>query len=181
MRTIAFIIAMTIGVGAALSSRFGGLLFYLWFGLFRPQDWVWIDVEAFRLSLIAGALFVLPCLFSGVWPNLTHPLGLGSILFLFLGLIAHLNAVDPATSWFWLDFTFRQILVMLLMITLVNTPRRFTLAITVMEASLAFHASKFGVGYLIRGGARFDAGIGGTFNRPRRKDRAVPDVVPLGG
>jgi probable O-glycosylation ligase (exosortase A-associated) len=179
MRTIAFLIAMTIGVGAALSSRFGGLLFYLWFGLFRPQEWVWIDVEAFRLSLIAGALFVVPTLFSGVWPNLTHPLGLGSLVFLALGLVAHFNAVDPATSWFWLDFTFRQILVMLLMITLVNTPRRFTLAITVMSMSLAFHASKFGVGYLIRGGARFDAGIGGSFGASNEFSLAVDRILPL--
>jgi hypothetical protein len=163
LRTIAFILAMTVGVGAALSSRFGGLLFYLWFGLFRPQEWVWIDVESFRLSLIAGALFVLPCVFSGVWPNLTHPLGIGSLLFLLTGLVAQLNAVDPATGWHWPDFTFRQILVSLLMISLLNTPRRFTLAISVMSVSLAFHASKFGVGYLLRGGARFDAGIGGNF------------------
>lgn len=179
MRTIAFFIAMTIGVGAALSSRFGGLLFYLWFGLFRPQEWVWIDVEAFRLSLIAGALFVVPTLFSGIWPNLTHPLSLGSLLFLFLGLVAHLNAVDPASSWFWLDFTFRQILVMLLMVTLINTPRRFTLAIAVMAASLAFHASKFGVGYLLRGGARFDAGIGGSFGASNEFSLAVDRILPL--
>jgi putative inorganic carbon (hco3(-)) transporter len=179
LRTIAFILAMTVGVGAALSSRFGGLLFYLWFSLFRPQEWVWIDVESFRLSLLAGALFVVPCLFGGVWPNFTHPLGIGSLLFLLTGLVAQFNAVDPATGWFWLDFTFRQILVSLLMISLITTPRRFTLAATVMSASLAFHASKFGVGYLIRGGARFDAGIGGSFGASNEFSLAVDRVLFL--
>lgn len=179
MRTIAFIVAMTIGVGAALSSRFGGLLFYLWFGLFRPQEWVWIDVESFRLSLLAGALFVVPCLFSGVWPTLNHPLGIGSLLFLATGLIAQVNTVSPDTGWFWLDFSFRQILVSLLLITLLNTPRRFTLAIAVMSASLAFHASKFGVGYLLRGGARFDAGIGGSFAASNEFSLAVDRVLFL--
>src|SRR5690349_2943708 len=119
LRTIAFILAMTVGISAAVWTRFGGLLFYLWFSLFRPQDWVWIDVEAFRLSLFAGALFVLPSLLSGVWPNLTHPISIGSILFLANALVAQTNAIDPATGWFWLDFLFRQVLVSLLFISIV--------------------------------------------------------------
>jgi probable O-glycosylation ligase (exosortase A-associated) len=163
LRTIAFVLAMIVGIGAAASSRFGGLLFYLWFALFRPQEWVWIDVEAFRLSLVAGSLFVVPCLLTGVWPNLTHPLSIGSLLFLATGFVAQLNAVDPATGWFWLTFMSRQIVVSLLLITVINTPRRFTIAIAVMSCSLAFHATKFGVGYLLRGGAQFNTDIGGAF------------------
>ena len=163
LRTIAFVLAMIVGIGAAATSRFGGLLFYLWFALFRPQEWVWIDVEAFRLSLIAGSLFVVPCLLTGVWPNLSHPLSIGSLLFLATGFVAQLNAVDPATGWFWLTFLSRQIVVSLLLVTVINTPKRFTIAIAVMSCSLAFHASKFGVGYLLRGGAQFNTDIGGAF------------------
>ena len=163
LRSIAFVLAMIVGIGAAASSRFGGLLFYLWFSLFRPQEWVWIDVEAFRLSLIAGSLFVVPCLLTGVWPNLSHPISIGSLLFLATGFVAQFNAVDPATGWFWLTFLSRQIVVSLLLVTVINTQKRFTLAIAVMSCSLAFHASKFGVGYLLRGGAQFDTDIGGAF------------------
>jgi putative inorganic carbon (hco3(-)) transporter len=163
LRTIAFIIAMTVGIGAAVSSRFGGLLFYLWFSLFRPQDWVWIDVESFRLSLISGALFVVPCLFTGAWPNISHPISIGSILFLATALIAQLNAVDPQTGWFWIDFLTRQIVVTLLLITVVNTPKRFNTAIAVMSCALAYHASKFGMGYLLNGGIRYDTNIGGAY------------------
>lgn len=163
LRTIAFIVAMAVGIGAAVSSRFGGLLFYLWFSLFRPQEWVWIDVEAFRLSLFAGALFVVPCLLTGAWPNISHPISIGSILFLATAVIAQFNAVDPQTGWFWIDFLIRQIVVTLLLITVINTPKRFIVAIAVMSCSLAFHASKFGMGYVLNGGVRYDTNIGGAF------------------
>jgi len=179
LRTIAFILAMTVGISAAVWTRFGGLLFYLWFSLFRPQDWVWIDVEAFRLSLFAGALFVLPSLLSGVWPNLTHPISIGSILFLANALVAQTNAIDPATGWFWLDFLFRQVLVSLLFISIVNTPRRYTVAIAVIACSLAFHASKFGAGYLLGGGVRYDTNIGGAFGSTNEFSLAVSRVLFL--
>jgi probable O-glycosylation ligase (exosortase A-associated) len=179
LRTIAFCLAMSVGVWAALSSRVGGLLFYLWFALFRPQEWVWIDVESFRLSLIAGALFVVPTLMAGIAPDLTHPLGIGSLMFLFTGLLAQVNAVSPETGWFWINFLVRQIVVSLLLIAIVNTPRRYTLAITVISCSLAFHASKFGVGYLLRGGARFDAGIGGSFGASNEFSLAVDRILFL--
>jgi probable O-glycosylation ligase (exosortase A-associated) len=179
LRTIAFFLAMSVGVWAALSSRFGGLLFYLWFALFRPQEWVWIDVESFRLSLIAGALFVVPTLMAGILPDLTHPLAIGSLLFLFTGLVAQVHAVSPETGWFWINFLVRQIVVSLLLIRIVNTPRRFTLALTVISCSLAFHASKFGVGYLLRGGARFDVGIGGSFGGNNEFALAVDRILFL--
>ena len=179
LRTIAFVIAMGVGIGAAVWTRFGGLLFYLWFSLFRPQDWVWIDVEALRLSLVAGALFVVPCLLTGVWPNLTHPISIGTLLFLANALVAQANAVDAATGWFWLDYLFRQVVVSLLFITIVNTPRRFTWAIAIISCSLAFHASKFGAGYLLGGGVRYNTDIGGAFGSTNEFSLAVSRVLFL--
>ena len=81
------------GVILAMRDRFIALLLYLWFAFFRPQDWIWFDITSLRLSLLLGALLVVPALFVGIWPNLTHPLSIGTVLFLLLGLLAQVNAV----------------------------------------------------------------------------------------
>ena len=162
LRSIAFVLAMMVGIGAAVSSRFGGLLFYLWFSLFRPQEWVWIDVEAFRLSLIAGSLFVVPCLLTGVWPNLSHPISIGSLLFLATGFVAQSNAVDPATGWFWLTSFSPDCG----LATLGNRHQYSAAFYSRHRRNVVFTSVscvKFGFGYLLTRRRPFNTDIGGRF------------------
>ena len=78
-----FVLGLLIpGMVAASVNRFAALLLYVWFALFRPQEWMWVDVSAFRLSLLLGVLLVVPSLFTGIFPNLSHPLSLGTVAFL---------------------------------------------------------------------------------------------------
>ncbi len=70
----------------ALQDRFVALLLYLWFAFFRPQDWIWFDITNLRLSLVLGGILVVPAIVSGVWPNLSHPLSIGTAVFLSLGV-----------------------------------------------------------------------------------------------
>ncbi|MCX6545048.1 MAG: O-antigen ligase family protein [Acidobacteria bacterium] len=163
LRTIAFIVMMTVGTVAAAFNRFAALLVYLWFALFRPQEWVWIDVSQFRFSLVLGVLLVVPALFSGILPNLTHPLSIGSVLFLAMGLLAQFGAVRPDIGWQWLDFLARLILVCLLLVTMVNTKRRFVLAVAVIAGSFGYHPAKAGLASLIGGGVQFYEGLSGAF------------------
>ena len=137
IRAIIFVVLMSGGLVAAVSSRFGALLVYLWFALFRPAEWVWFDITSLRLSLVLGLLLVVPSLATGILPNLTHPLSLGSIAFLLTGIIAQSNAVRPDVGWMWLDFLGRLVAVSLFLVTLVNSKRRFTLTICVIAGSLA--------------------------------------------
>src|SRR6476646_7759862 len=86
---------LAVGVIAALRSRFGALQLYIWFALFRPQEWLWFDISAYRLSTVLGAMLVLPSVASGLLPVVTHPISLGSLGFLGTSLIAHTGATDP--------------------------------------------------------------------------------------
>lgn len=179
LRTLAFILMMCGGVLAATWSRFGALLFYLWFALFRPQEWVWIDVEQFRLSMVVGMLLVVPSLFSGVFPNVTHKISLGMILFLAAACGAQLNAINPDLGWFHLSALSRLIIVSLLLITLTDTPARLRLVLVVMGVSLGYHGAKFGTGFVLGGGAQFTSGIGGSFSGNNEFGLALSRIVFL--
>src|SRR4029079_11418681 len=91
-----FILAILVpGLLASVRSRYAALVMYLWFALFRPQDWLWIDITSLRISLVLGALLLLPGLVSGVFPNLTHPLSVGIIMFFLSALVSQGHAVNP--------------------------------------------------------------------------------------
>ena len=57
-----------------MRNRYIALLMYLWFALFRPQDWIWIDITSLRLSMVFGIVLLVPALATGLFPNVTHPL-----------------------------------------------------------------------------------------------------------
>ena len=179
MRATLVIIIVVIGLFLAAFDRFAGLLLYLWFSFFRPQEWAWSSIVDLRLSLLAGVALVGPSALSGKFPNVTHPLSFGSLMFLATACIAHLNAVSPSVSLGALDQLARVIIVSLLTVTLVTTRREFVLVLLTVCASLGYHSSKFGVGYLIRGGARFSGGIGGMFNDNNDFALAVARVLFL--
>ncbi len=163
LRAIFIIVVMTVGIGAALFNRFAALLLYMWFALFRPQEWVWFDISSLHLSLVLGILLVVPSLGTGVFPNLTHPLSLGMVMFLLSSLLAQTQAVNAAVGWEWVDYLSRLLLVSLLMTTLVNTRRRFVLAIATMAVSIGFFSAKAGLASLLGGGVRFSDGLAGAF------------------
>jgi putative inorganic carbon (HCO3(-)) transporter len=170
---------MSGGLVTAVSSRFGALLVYLWFALFRPAEWVWFDITSLRLSLVLGLLLVVPSLATGILPNLTHPLSLGSIAFVLTGVIAQSNAVRPDVGWMWLDFLGRLVAVSLFLVTLVNSKRRFTLTMCVIAGSLGYFTSKAGVASFLAGGAMFAEGLAGAFSDNNGYGLATVMIMPL--
>jgi probable O-glycosylation ligase (exosortase A-associated) len=151
------------GVVLAFTSRFRALLLYTWFAFFRPQEWLWANIRSFRLSLVIGLILVVPAIFTGVFPNVTHPLSIGTLLFLLSGLLAQTNAVDPATGWHWIDFQAAMTVFCLLTITIVRTPRQLMLVIAVAAGSLTFFSAKAGFMSLISGGKQYADGLAGAF------------------
>src|SRR5205814_181587 len=93
---------LAVGVIAALRSRFGALQLYVWFALFRPQEWLWFDISDYRLSTVLGALLVLPSVATGLLPVITHPISLASLGFLGTSLIAQTVPVKWVrwVTWF---------------------------------------------------------------------------------
>jgi probable O-glycosylation ligase (exosortase A-associated) len=163
----------------ALKDRFDGLLLYLWFAFFRPQDWMWVDISSLRLSMVLGLVLTVPALFTGIWPNLSHPLSIGSVLFLLAATVAHSNAVNPAVSLEWLGFQARLTLVALMATSLITTRKRLVAAIAVVAGSLGFHAAKAGVASLISGGSRYYDGLSGAFLDNNGYALAVVMTIPF--
>ena len=179
MRALLVVSVVLVGLGAAMWNRFAGLLLYLWFSLFRPQEWVWGAIDQLRLSLVIGVAFLIPCLLTGVFPNLTHPTSIASLLLLLNGFVSQFNAIDQAEGWFYLDQLWRVIIVSLLAVTLTTTRKRFYLLLVVIAGSIGLHGAKYGVVFLMRGGARFQSGIGGTFGDNNDFGLAVARVIFL--
>ena len=151
------------GMVLALKHRYVGLLLYVWFALFRPQEWLWMDISFLRPSLIIGLLLVIPSLLTAVFPNVSHPIGIASVLFVFFGVVAQFVAVDPQLAWMWLDYLVRLVIICLFAITLTTTPRRFVALMTVMAVSFGFHSAKAGLASLLAGGVQFFDGLAGSF------------------
>ena len=180
MRTILIFAILIPGVIAACTNRFAGLLLYLWFALFRPQEWMWFDVTSWRLSLVLGLLLVVPSIATGILPNVTHPLTIGSVFFLGCALLGQMNAFNPATGWMWLDFLTRLLVVSLLAVTLINNQRRYFLALLVIACSFGFHAAKAGLAVLLGLGAvRFSAGLAGAFSDNNGYAVGMAMIAPL--
>lgn len=163
LRTIVFLLLMVFAIRAIFISPFGAALAYVWVALFRPENWVWINIKGLHLSLLFGLILVLRSVAARKWPNFTHPLSVGTVLFLITGLIAQTNAFAPAVGWHWINYFARLTLVCLLLVTLTDSPRRLFYAFFVMGSSIAFFSAKAGFMSLIHGGERFGVGLAGAF------------------
>jgi putative inorganic carbon (HCO3(-)) transporter len=163
LRSLLILAILVPGFFAALRNRYVALLMYLWFALFRPQDWIWIDITSLRLSMVFGIVLLVPALAAGLFPNATHPLSVGMALFLCSSIVSQIGAVRPDIGWPWVDFLFRLFLACLLLVTLTSTAKRVVGVFAVIGGSLGFHAAKAGVAFILGGGTRFADGLAGAF------------------
>ena len=195
LRTVFVLVILIPGMAAAVASRFAALLVYLWFSLFRPQEWLWVDITPLRLSLLLSLLVVIPRgwllsdfvnalplkrrLALEAWPNLSHPLTVGTALFLVTALAAQPGAYNQTLGWQWLDYLWRLLLVSMVAVSLINTRQRFMAVITVSAASIGFHSARAGVASLFGGGVRFGAGLGGAYVDNNGWAMAIVMVLPF--
>jgi putative inorganic carbon (HCO3(-)) transporter len=163
LRSLLILAILVPGFFAALRNRYVALLMYLWFALFRPQDWMWIDITSLRLSMVFGIVLLVPALAAGLFPNASHPLSIGMILFLCSSIVSQMGAVRPDIGWLWIDFLFRLFLACLLLVTLTSNAKRVVGVFAVIGGSLGFHAAKAGLAFLVGGGTRFADGLAGAF------------------
>jgi hypothetical protein len=106
LRSLFVIVIMSVGIVAGLFNRFAALLLYIWFALFRPQEWLWVDITGLHLSLILGLLLVIPSLGTGILPDLTHPISIGMILSLVAFLVGGAFIALSLNDLTWYTFSF---------------------------------------------------------------------------
>jgi probable O-glycosylation ligase (exosortase A-associated) len=163
LRTLIILVAIGIGTYGAFRSRFAALLFYLWFAFFRPQEWVYFDLGALHISLGIALLLIVSSMGSGIWPDATHPLSLGMMLFLLVALVAQIDAVNAAIGWQWIEYMASLILVALLSISIVKTRYQLLLVVATIAGSLGFHTAKAGLASVLGGGLQFADGLAGPW------------------
>jgi putative inorganic carbon (HCO3(-)) transporter len=179
LRSLLILAILVPGLFAALRDRYSALLMYLWFGLFRPQDWMWLDVTSLRLSMVLGILLLFPAIATGLFPNATHPLTIGMVLFVISTLISQMGAVQPDIGWMWIDFLVRLIICSMLLVTLTSSSKRIIGVFAVIGGSLGFHAAKAGLVFVIVGGTRFAEGLSGAFTDNNGYALGTVMIMPL--
>lgn len=179
LRTLLIVSVLLPGCIAALCSPYYALLVYLWFAMFRPLEWIWVDITGLRLSLVLGVVLLGRSLLARRLPNVSHPLSVGMLLFVAASVLAQLNAVQPDVGWTWTGFLVRLVIVCLLLVTLATEPRRLWGVVAVIASSLGFHAAKAGLVWLIRGGDRFADGLAGALADNNGYALGTAMIVPL--
>jgi len=180
LRAVLVLAVLIVGFGASFRSRYAALLLYVWFALFRPQEWIWADIGFLHLSFMIGLILVVPSLLSGIFPNVTQPLSIGTLAFLICTLIPQFTgSTHPAVAWEWIEYFAKLALVCLLAVPLLSTRHRFTVFLVVVGGSLGFHSAKAGLAFLLAGGLRFGEGEAGAFVDSDAYALAIAMTLPL--
>jgi putative inorganic carbon (hco3(-)) transporter len=165
MRNAAILIFIGIGLLYSIGNRFGSILFYWWFAVFRPQDWIYLDVSALRLSLVVGVFVVAGCLLTGQFPLVRGPLPILMLILLVLEAVGTFTAGCPH-GWTKWESLARMFLLLFFTARLTVTPRQIMFLLLVVGMSLGFFASKAGFFSLLADGAsQYGAvNLGGSFS-----------------
>jgi len=144
---IAFILY---GARQALRGPFHGLLFYLAIAYFRPETWVWGDqLQSLNLSFIVGLYVVIATVLSQN-ERLRWNLPVGLMILLCLhSLVGTLVSGHVEWSFFWWKGFAKTVLITTLIVSLVNTERRFRLTVLVISLALGFESVKQGWAFIL--------------------------------
>ena len=161
MRTAVVLFLVALFFLISLKSRIAGMYTYWWFGIFRPQDWVWHDLSGFRLPLIAAIIFVVPSLFSRKIPRFNNPLAILMIGYCLMAAFANflngcsIEGFDVRTR------TVTELLILvyvvLLCVQVIETRKTMFGLMLVVALSLAFHSGKGGIYALMTGASYYDS------------------------
>jgi probable O-glycosylation ligase (exosortase A-associated) len=162
----------------AIRSPFHAFLLYVWFSVFQAHDWSWGALGSLRLSMLLGLVLVVPSMLRLQFPNVTHPLSIGALLFVGVSLVAQQGAVDAAAGWNAIDLLSTMVLVALFGVSLTTTRERALAQIGVIGASLGLHAAYSGFAVATRGGQLL-SGLGGVLGDNNSYALAMVRVIYL--
>jgi putative inorganic carbon (hco3(-)) transporter len=152
VRTIFVLATIGLGVLIAFANHFFAMLFYWWLAIFRPQDWIYIDVSSLRLSEVAASLLIAGSLVRGKLPRVSGPIAYLMLLLLALEALATSTVGCGWQGSHWLGSLTRMFLLLYFTDRLLETPRHVLLLMAVIGLSLGFYAAKAGFGSVLGGG-----------------------------
>jgi len=155
MKNLVVLTAIALFLSLALRSNLAAMLTYWWFSIFRPQDYLWMDVSIFHFPLIATAIFLLSSLFRKVTPEVKDPIAVLMISWLIVGVLA--TSINGCMNFYGvtqpIKYIFLLILVVLLSVRTISTLKELLYLLCVVALSLGYFAGKSGWVALLAGGA----------------------------
>lgn len=166
-------------VVASFRSSVAALLGYLWFALMRPDILAWAVERPY--SLVLGGVALLSAFRDIPWLGLALR---SAWTWLFMGLslwyaLSLLTSQNIAASWSAFRFFLPTLLTALLIPVVIRTRENFRRMIIVIAVSLGVLGVKFGLWGLLRGGAQFISGYGGSVSDNNIFGLAMVTVLPL--
>jgi probable O-glycosylation ligase (exosortase A-associated) len=148
LRTILVLGILAVGGYLSLQSAFNGLLFYLWYAYFRPEQWIWSDLlTGSYISWIVGIYVVGRAAFTERF-RFDFRVAL-LLLFLAHSLLTTLVSPQADYAWFyWKDFL-KSTLITYLIAVMVTDVSRLRLVLLTIALSLGFEATKQGWAQLV--------------------------------
>ncbi len=159
MRSLIALIILALFFYQTIKSRYAGMLMYWWFAFFRPHEWMWWDLSALRLPLVAAVLFVIPSLFAGYYPRIKGALPILMIIFVIGTIISTVLEGCPFGSAFALDRMITLVLVVLITERLIENERGLLGVIFTAAISLCYFSGRAGLYALIGSQNLYDVAL----------------------
>jgi probable O-glycosylation ligase (exosortase A-associated) len=179
MREILLIAIMTVLCGIAPFRPLIGLYGYVWFGLLRPDILAWAGGPQYSAFLAVATLLGVLRYLPNIKYILSSPISLGMILLqgpMYLSVLFALWSDDAIPKY---SIYIKMVLMSLLIPMLVITAKDLWRLVLVMGASMGFLGSKFGLGGVLAGGAKYASGYGGMLSDNNDIALAFAMTVPL--
>lgn len=167
MRSLVVLLFILFAFLFALKSSLVAMLVYWWFAIFRPQDWIYMDVSSLKLPMVAIVLFIFPAMFRGYKPKCNDLIAKLMVCWVISSVVASFVIGCPEQFWLLNPYTQLPVLMLAVLISadIVKTKMHLIYWIGIVGLSLGFYAGKSGLLALSRGGSSSygAANLGGLF------------------
>jgi len=164
MKNLVVLTAIVFFLSLALRSNLAAMLTYWWFSIFRPQDYLWMDLSSLHLPLMATAIFVCGSFLRKVYPEVKDAIAVTILIWFSLGVLASLvngcsNIVGLREP---IKYLFILTLVVLLSVKTITSKLNLLYLLIMVSLSVGYFSGKSGWFAIIRGGSRYgDNNLGG--------------------
>lgn len=159
-RSLITIVLMIAFGAAAVTSNYIAMVMYWWYALFRPHNFMWLDISAFRIPLLVAILFVVRTLATGHWPRFDTAAERLVALFAILALIS--QVVTSCQSIYALTYSHVLVLAIVILLTsrLLDSYARIAGLTLFMCIFVGILLAALGITTALSSGSLYDVRIG---------------------
>lgn len=142
-------------------------MMYWWFGIFRPHEWIWLDVSSLRIPLLVAIVFILPALLRGYVPKIGGALELLMVSYVALASLGTFLAGCAGFKITPLSFVVTLVVMVLVSERVLSSQggraseRLIIGLVCTMSLSLLVHSANGGFSALLSGRSLYNANVGG--------------------